>query len=232
MQGIKMILIKKGFAVAVLALLVGCSADHASDYGQRNNSQAATQAANSVAVDDTSIIPGKRVGPITSETTHADLIKMFGESNVKDRTDVSPFTPVETKVTYTRINLGAKRSFTVVWEDENRDRVAQVTDFGSEWKTPEGIGIGTSLQELQQKLGKFKLYGFGWDYAGFVPLEDTQLSKYQYLFSFSLAADNNAINKFTKQYEELYGDKKISSTHPNLKLLDVRVFQMTVKFDH
>lgn len=239
-----MISVKKSFAIAVLTLVVGagCSDNNAansvpSNPVQKENSQAVTQPSNPVAVEknksdavnNTLIIPGKRVGAVTSETTRADLVKIFGESNLKDETILQAEGTVS--VPATKVNSGTERSFIVFWKDDTRNKIQYIKGFGSQWKTPEGIGVGTSLQELRQKLGEFKLTGFGWDYGGFVNLESTKLSEYQGKLSLKLdPADENVYGKYPKQYGSVSGDRELSSTNPNLEPLDVRVYQMIVNF--
>jgi hypothetical protein len=256
-----MISIKNGFAVAVLTLVVGCSANNSANSLQNNpvqeEAQAANQSPNSVAVEktitdnsqtnssqkqvvavennksdavkDTLIIPGERVGSVTPLSTRADLAKMFGESNLKDETILQAEGTVS--VPATKVNSGTSRSFTVFWKDETRNKIAYIKGFGSEWKTPEGIGVGTTLKQLRSDLGEFKLYGFGWDYGGSVNLEGTKLSKYQGKLSLTLdPASENAYGNYPKQYAAVSGDQELSSTNPNLEPLDVRVYQMTVNF--
>ena len=125
-------------------------------------------------LNNTLIVPGKSVGAVTAKTTRADLVKIFGESKLKD--DVVLEDEGTISVPVTKVNLGGEKYFTVAWEEDTRETLLYVRDFGSAWKTPEGIGIGTSLQELQKKLGDFKLTGLGWNYGGFINLETTTLS--------------------------------------------------------
>ncbi|MEA5598081.1 hypothetical protein [Rivularia sp. UHCC 0363] len=240
-----MISAKKGFLVAVLSLIIGCSANNSA-----NSVQTATQSPNPAAIEEniqsnnrqttasakpdnksenTLIIPGERVGAVTPETTRADLVKIFGESNLKDDTILQAEGTVS--VPATKVNSDTKRAFIVFWKDETRQKIAYIQGFGSEWKTPEGIGIGTALKELRQKLGEFKLTGFGWDYGGSVNLAGTNLSKYQGQLSLVLDPDEKAYEKYSKQYISVSGDQELSSTNPNLQPLDVRVNEMTVSFD-
>lgn len=124
---------------------------------------------------DTTIIPGDRVGPVTRKTTRAELARLYGKATLSDRTiagaeGIGSF-PV------TGVNLGPQRSFTVVWKDEKRTEAIAVRELGTAWKTPEGLRVGLPLAQLRQILGEFQLYGLAWDYSGTVRLEQTRLAK-------------------------------------------------------
>ncbi|MGB3651357.1 MAG: hypothetical protein WBA41_09125 [Rivularia sp. (in: cyanobacteria)] len=220
-----MVSIKKIAAVTILTLIVGCSASNSVP----NNSQATSPESKSETLEDTLIIPGKSVGAVTAKTTRADLVKMFGESKLKD--DVVLEGEGTIKVPVTKVNLGENKDFTVAWEEETRQKLLYVIDLGSAWKTPQGIGVGTSFDELRQKLGEFKLTGLGWDYGGFINLETTKLSEYQGKLSMRLSPDENALQKNQQQYQAVAGDRVLSSTNPNWEPLDMKVAQMTVQFN-
>ncbi|PAX51448.1 hypothetical protein [Brunnivagina elsteri] len=179
-----------------------------------------------VQLKDTLVIPGERVGLVTRKTTKANLVKLFGQSRLKDET-ISGAEGIG-KFPVTRVNLGSQRSFTVVWNDNTRTKAASVIDFGSAWKTPEGIGVRTTFDELRQKLGEFKLYGLGWDYSGTVLLETTKLAKYKGKLGLQVDAARNASQRFPKQYQAVLGDATFSSANPNWKPLGMRLVQMNV----
>ena len=193
------------------------------------NQPVAINNSTSDAVNDSLILPGKRVGAITSETTRTDLVQIYGESNLKDETILQAEGTVS--VPATKVNQGTPSALVIFWKDEARKEILYIRGFGSQWKTPEGIGVGTSLSELRKMLGEFQLTGFGWDYGGLVNFKDTNLSKYQGTLSLTLnPGDENVYGKYPKQYGAVSGDINLSSTNPNLEPLDVRVYQMTVNF--
>lgn len=256
-----MIFINKGFAIAILSLVVGvgCSDNNANSVSsnpvQEETIRAATQPSNTVTteeqntgtrtnssqnkpveaidylkpVNDDFIVPGTRIGLITADTTRADLVEFYGETNLKDETILQAEGTIS--VPATKVKEGTPSALTIFWKDDTRNKIEYIKGFGSQWKTSEGIGVGTTLKELRQKLGEFKLNGFGWDYGGLVNLEGTKLSEYQGKLSLRLdPADENAYGKYPKQYGSVSGDIELSSTNPNLEPLDVRVYQMTVNF--
>ena len=221
--------------VLILSLLVGCSnRNFASEVVSTKKSTSEENVTATPKADykngslkDTLIIPGKRVGQVTQKTTREDLVKIFGESRLTDEIISGP--EGMGKIPVTKVNLGTGRSFTVNW-DENRQKIKYINNLGPEWKTPEGINVGTSLEQLQQILGEFKLTGLQWDNAGYVKLENTKLSKYQGKLSINVDAAENAYNKFPKQYQQVIGDQILSSANPNWKNLNIRVSRITVQF--
>jgi len=185
-----------------------------------------SQFALSTSSQDTLIIPGSRVGAVTSKTTRKDLVKLFGASRLKDGSIYGP--EGIGKFSVTRVNLGAEKSFTVVWSNNAKTKPVSVTDLGTAWKTPEGIGVGTSLTQLRQKLGEFKLFGLGWDYGGTVLLEKTKLSRYHGKLMLQVEAAPNAADKFPNDYRVVSGDQELSSTNPHWKPLGIRVREISV----
>ena len=178
---------------------------------------------------DTLIIPGKRVGAVTAKTTHADLVKIFGESKLQD--EILSENDETISIPITKVNLGGENYFTIAWEDDSRQKLLYLSDFGSAWKIPEDIGVGTSFQELRQKLGEFKLTGLGWNYGGFINLETTKLSEYQGFISLKVSPNEKAIEKYPQQYEAVLTDQELSANNPNWKALDMKVSQISILFD-
>ncbi|MFB2834568.1 hypothetical protein [Floridanema evergladense] len=177
---------------------------------------------------DTLVIPGERVGPITKNTSRQELTKLFGASRLQDKTIFGP--EGMGKFPATSVNLGSERSFTIVWVDEKRTKPATIRDFGSAWKTPQGIGVGTSLTELRKQLGEFKLYGLAWDYSGTILLENTKLANYYGKLILQVAANPDAAKKYPRQYQAVMGDSTFSSSNPNWQPLEITVQQMMVYF--
>lgn len=219
-----MVSIKKVVAVVILTLMCSCSPSNSA----QNNSHTSPQS-QSELLKNTLIIPGKRVGTVTAKTTRADLVKIFGESKLTD--DVILEDEGTISVPVTKVNNGDQNYFTVAWEEDTRKKILYIRDFGSAWKIPEGIGVGTSFKALHSYLGDFKLTGLGWDYGGFINLETTKLSKYQGKLSLKLAPDEKAIQKNSQQYEAVLSDRELSSTNPNWEPLDMKVSQMILLFD-
>ncbi|MFB2876423.1 hypothetical protein [Floridanema aerugineum] len=213
----------KHLVIVGLSLLIGYSSNYLAVAKSPNQQFTITQ---TNPLRDTLVIPGERVGPITKNTSRQELTKLFGASSLQDKTIFGP--EGMGKFPATRVNLGQERSFTVVWADEKRTRPATIRDFGSAWKTPQGIGIGTSLAELRKQLGEFKLYGLAWDYSGTILLENTKLSNYKGKLNLQVAPAPDAAKKFPRQYQAVMGDGTFTSSNPNWQPLGIRVQQMTV----
>lgn len=220
-----MLSINKAIAIVFVTIMCGCSPSNL----RQNFSSFNFLQSKSDTLNNTSIVPGKSVGVVTAKTTRADLVEMFGESKLKD--DVVLEDEGTISVPATKVNLGGEKYFTVTWEEDTRKTLLYVRDIGPVWKTPEGIGVGTTFKELQEKLGDFKLTGLGWDYGGFINLETTKLSEYQGKISLKVAPSEEAIKKYPQQHQALLGDRELSSTNPNWQPLDMKVSQMTVHFD-
>jgi hypothetical protein len=175
---------------------------------------------------DTLIVPGERVGPVTKKTTRKDLAKIFGASRLVDKT----ISGAEGMGSFaaTQVNLNRGRSLLVVWSDNTRTQPSEVRDLGSAWKTPEGIGVGTSWSELRKKLGDFKLFGLGWDYGGTILLESSKLSRYQGKIILRVDAAPSAAERYPQDYRAVSGDKTFSSSDRHWKPLGIRVSQVIV----
>ncbi|MGD1858648.1 MAG: hypothetical protein ACFB0E_01605 [Leptolyngbyaceae cyanobacterium] len=180
----------------------------------------------SAVLADTTVVPGDRVGPVTSDTSRADLAVMFGEAALED-TEIAigeGFTESGTVVTPEQTT-----SFAIIWVDESQSKPATVKDLGPAWQTPEGIGIGTSFAELQQILGAFELYGLGWDYGGTLVLEESGLSDYHGKLILRLQPATAAvIEQQPSAFESVQGDQLLASSDPNLAALNLIVDEMIV----
>jgi hypothetical protein len=108
-------------------------------------------------------------GIFARTSSHAQIVKALGERNVVFR--IVPG-PEGTKNRATVIYPNDKvRRVEILWHDEKkRQRPINISvKLQSSWKTPHGIGIHTTLQEVEKINGRpFKLAGFSWDYSGTV----------------------------------------------------------------
>ncbi|MBD2256560.1 hypothetical protein [Pseudanabaena sp. FACHB-2040] len=184
-----------------------------------------TALANEAALQDTVVVPGERVGPIRPTTSRAELAELFGEEQLRDEEiNVGEgFTEPGTVV-----DLGEDRRLTVVWTDDSRSKPLMAKDFGSDWKTPEGLGLGTSMAELKQELGDFELFGFGWDYGGSIVLENTALDEYHGDLFLRVRPSQATIEQHREAYEAVVGDAVFESTDPHMEPLEPVVYDMTV----
>lgn len=132
-------------------------------------------AAAGVQENDWVIVPGKRVGPITTTATRADLVRLFGGGHVSDSEILKTDFGTETGT----IVFGEQPelSLAIFWKTEAPDsRIRRIRfcpnveiPVKCRWHTAEGITIGTSLKQLEQLNGHpFQLNGFDWGYGGLI----------------------------------------------------------------
>ncbi|MEA5627509.1 hypothetical protein [Nostoc sp. UHCC 0251] len=214
----------KGIATAALALVLTNLAISVVALPHKTN-QPPTDA-RTQPLKDTLIVPGERVGPITRTTTRQDLVKLFGASHLVDKTISGP--EGMGSFAATQVNLNQGRSLLVVWSDSSRTKPVDVRNLGSAWKTREGIGIGTPLNELRKRLGDFKLYGLAWDYSGTILLDSSELSRYQGKLILRVNAAPNAAQKYPNDYKAVSGDRTFSSSNPHWKPLGIRLAEIIV----
>ncbi|MGG6296233.1 hypothetical protein ACQ4M4_17730 [Leptolyngbya sp. AN02str] len=225
--------LSKLMPVALLILLAGCSppwlAPSPNETPASPSPSAAPNAPPQVPTTDERVfIPGDRFGLVTGSTTRQELATLYGEANLEDM-DVSVgegFTEPGT-----RVNLGDRASFSIVWMNESRTAPKEVRDIGADWKTPESIGMGTSFSELQNKLGSFELYGFAWDYGGTIMLEDTQLDAYEGLLLLRVHPTQQAIASSEADYKAVLGDRLYPSTDPHFSALNPVVDDVVMYFE-
>ena len=174
---------------------------------------------------DTVVVPGERVGAVTRRTTRSDLATLFGEAQLSD--DEIALSEGETELG-TVVTLDADRSFTVIWSSPARDEAIAVVNLGSAWKTPECIGVGMTLTDLETALGEFEFYGFDWDYGGYVVLEGSKLSNYVGKLVLQVAPSDEAREQSPEALDALVGEEVFSSTDANARSLDISVDSMSV----
>jgi hypothetical protein len=178
---------------------------------------------------DTTIVPGQRVGVITSQTKYTDLVKIFG----KQRLNYKKVYGAEGQVSFpgTVITLGRNKSLTIAWKDPKQTQPLFVEIKDAAYKTTSGIGLGTSLDKLRQILGEFKITGLYWDYGNTViDLSPATQARYTGL-SIHVDADRFAAKQFPKQLRAVTGDGvNPRSSDPNWKPLKISVSGLIVYF--
>ena len=112
------------------------------------------------------IVPGVRVGAVMKQTTEKALKSLYGDDEVT-QIDIE-LGEGETEQGTALFPKDPTRTLHILWHSDSRTpRVIYVR--GRVWRTADGIGLGTSLKELEnQNGGLFTLLGFMWDYSGTV----------------------------------------------------------------
>jgi hypothetical protein len=175
------------------------------------------------------IAPGK-VGYITPQTTKASLIKRFPTARLEDFTASGPEGIGEFAAT--RVTQNGKHLLDVLWKNADRQQADRVRIYDDRWRTAEGIGINTSLAELQKLFGVYKFYGFGWDYSGRLAAGNSKLDKYTKNLGLviSFNADSQKTQKNTQDYQALMGDREIASNDTQARRLNIRISYLEVSF--
>jgi len=120
---------------------------------------------------DYEIIPGSRVGPVAADTDERQLIRRYGKDQV-GREQI-PVDDEGGSRLGTSLFPRSVDELKIVWREGAFDRPQRVLLLllqpGSRWKTPDGIGVGTTLKELETANGgEFEFAAFAWDGAGWI----------------------------------------------------------------
>ena len=154
--------------VAVLVCFYGCTSDSSSSGSTGESSSdttpvpAPTVEAVSGELTNWTCVPGKQVGAITANFTEEDLIKTFGDKQVQ-RYEAGEGESDET-YTATIVNPGTKNQLIIRWaKDQPFKKIGsiRIENDSTDWRTAEGISIGTTLADLVRINGRdFAFNGF------------------------------------------------------------------------
>ena len=179
------------------------------------------------------IVPCSRFGPIQSNTSAVDLVKLFGRENVQD---IQIEGPEGESYPGTVIfpNDPAKK-LQIVWKDAAAKKSpVEITVSGEKtvWKTSNGLTLGTRLKDLEKlNGGPFTISGFGWDYGGrVVSWENGALTK---LFpkTMGLMLDVPANPPPSeKDMKAVSGDKNFKTDNPVLQAVNPWVVEISCNF--
>ncbi|HKK78574.1 MAG TPA: hypothetical protein VJ933_03050 [Phaeodactylibacter sp.] len=176
---------------------------------------------------DFTIEPGKRVGLITLESaSKSAVLEAYGDLAKADSVHLSegffgPGVILFPKNERNRVDI--------YWETSvDAERPAFIRILGAEgktdWSTSQGITIGSSLETVEAIDSRpFELYGFEWDYGGYVnDWKDGQLSN-----NLSLRfAPRNGVD----MPMEVVGDMTLSSDSELLRQTQPVVSELSVSF--
>lgn len=165
---------------------------------------------------------------LNSKTTEADLIKMVGKKNV-ERVERWYAEGTE-RVVGSVFFKDTPQSFFIKWKDtldfKNPEWI-EIHGDKSLWELDNGIKIGTDLKELVKLNGKhFTFSGFDWDYGGYTVFEKGNLENDCY--SVQLYYDYE--NLFENEWNQIVGDKTISTKNPLLNKIHIYVDMITFYF--
>ena len=176
---------------------------------------------------DRNIIPNERVGLITSSTTKSALNKLYDKGNIREYV-VYSYEGFDIKGTEVIFDNTAD-NITIEWNDGNlTPKIIRIKNPNSNWKTKEGVGIGSTIKEVEKANGKpFTIYGYEIDAYLAGTVKNWNSGNLQGL---------NLQFKITKEipvevYMEMMGDRGILSNNPLLEKAGLQVENITVGFN-
>lgn len=236
-------------ALPLTAMLAGCG-EKAAEPEPADESAVATESAEETPatsapveapapapVADWLIVPGERVGQLTATSSAAGLIAAYGAENVRD--EPYPLGEGESEQGTVVFPDDPTRRVLILWNDLDKKALplaVRIDGAGSQWKTAEGLAVGTSLRRVEELNGKpFLLYGFEWDYGGQLvdsnggalkdlPHEDPEGGFRGGALLLTFQPDPAA------SYTEVMGDGTFSSDHPVMQSVDPKVSVIIVSF--
>ena len=172
---------------------------------------------------DRKIIPNESVGLITSSTTKSALNKLYDKGNIRETIKGTDIKGTEVIFDNTADNI------TIEWNDGNlTPKIIRIKNLNSNWKTKEGVGIGSTIKEVEKANGKpFTIYGYEIDAYLAGTVKNWNSGNLQGL---------NLQFKITKEipvevYMEIMGDRGILSNNPLLEKAGLQVENITVEFN-
>ena len=173
------------------------------------------------------IVPGKRVGWITPNTSENDLRDKYGSANVITD-DIYLGDGMFEKGTI--IFQGKKEHADIVYKNSELKKeptMIRVAMKGSPWTLENGIKIGTTLTELVEMNGRdIDFQGFDWDFGGFVSTYNRgNLNWLSGKITLRLYPKDGANLR-----DRFYGDILVSSSDPDLDTDDIFVDEIQIWF--
>lgn len=165
---------------------------------------------------------------LNSKTSESDLVKIVGRKNV-ERVE-RWYNEGTEKVIGSVFFKDSPSYFFIKWKDtvnfKNPDWI-EIHGDKSVWMLDNGVKIGTTLAELVKINGKpFSFSGFDWDYGGYATFEKGNLESDCY--SIRLYYDYKDL--FENEWNQIVGDKIISTNNPVLKKIKVYVDEIVFYF--
>lgn len=174
------------------------------------------------------IVPGKRVGPITLTTSEADLIQQFGAAYVtRGEVDVAS----GQREACTIVMPNSADELRITWKSEERDRVKAIylTKPQSKWHLFSGIRVGMPLLDVTKaNESPVSFYGFDWEYSGTVSSwrngRMRKYDKYFYMVLTPVGASNSTLAPFR-------GNQVFSSNTKGVEALNLHVERLVIYLD-
>jgi len=230
-------------AMVVMLGAIGCGGDRSSSRdsagrdsvtGQRGADPVATRdsiRATSGSSSPWQIDPSGRTGPITRQTSEAELTVAYGADAVRaidvqiGEGDTAPGTVLFPE--------DSARRLEIIWGDAvQRRHPARIILRGerSRWTLPRGVTLGTALRDIERlNAAPFQLAGFSGDYGGVVIDWGTGALR-PALEGATVYFNPERSQEELAAYAEVVGDRELSSSHPAMQTLNPRVVQIFIDF--
>ncbi len=117
--------------------------------------------------NDWTIVPGVRFGPITPATDIAELPDLFGKDNVQLSKRPGPEGQGEVEIVL--VYPGTDDQVEIQFNADAGGKIVSALVEGGQWKISNGLGIGSTLAEIEKLNEKpITFLGLGWDYGGYI----------------------------------------------------------------
>ncbi|HRD80201.1 MAG TPA: hypothetical protein PLL53_05540 [Saprospiraceae bacterium] len=181
--------------------------------------------ASSTSSYDYTIVPGERVGLITLEKcSREEVLAAYGDSARVEEIYLAEGMTGEGVVIFPD---NPRNRMEVYWDSEIdpvRPVLIRISGEGTDWKTTQGITVGTPIAEVEKANGKpFLLSGFDWDYGG----RTTNWNQGKLNNNLGLQFGYNAEGE---TLEGISGDVELSSDMPALTPAGVVVTGLELSF--
>ena len=122
-----------------------------------------------------------------------------------------------------------KHEVEVLLDEDNYPIMYRVNTEDSEWATPQGIRVGSTLTELIAANGKdFKFFGFDWDYGGTVT--NWQDGKFEDQGLLIRLGYEGELDPHIEANLAMIGDQEVSTTLPVVQAHDIRVIEIAQRY--
>jgi hypothetical protein len=165
---------------------------------------------------------------LNSQTSETELVKIVGKKNV-ERVERWYAEGTE-RIVGSVFFKDTPQSFFIKWKDtinfKNPEWI-EIHGDKSLWELDNGVKIGTELKDLVKLNGKhFTFSGFDWDYGGQTIFEKGNLESDCYTIQLYYDYEN----LFENEWNQIVGDKTVSTKNPILNKIKIYVDTITFYF--
>lgn len=170
-------------------------------------------------------------GVFAKDTTHAKLAAEFGAKNVVFK-EIDGQEGTKDKATVLFDDDPVRRAV-VYWRDAaakaNPSRIN--ISAPSTWIGPGGVHNGLPLKEVESlNGGAFKLNGFGWEGAGFVPAFKGKLAEIAGGCTLTVRFEPGIANPLPPKFAAITGDKEVPSSNPLMRRARPQISEWNVNY--